>query len=151
MTTRYRIQLASLVVASVFMSATAETASAFELLDHLLLKGGAAQTCDGCGAKGGGKAASCQSCCAQTPLLDRMAEMTRSVKCRLQTMPRLELPTICLPTIDLSALFPCNSCCCEGGKSAGKGGAVMSAPAPVYTAPPAPVEAPPVPITNPGA
>ena len=146
MTTRYRNRLASLVVASACVLATTGTASAFELL---LLNRGVACGCDTCSTKSGGKGDSCQSCCAATPVLDRMAEMTRSMKCRLQTLPRLELPTICLPCIDLSLLFPCNSCCeCGHGKSAGKAVSANSAQSPVYNASDVPVEAPPVPITH---
>ena len=164
MTTRYRIQLASLAVGCTFVFGLVSTASAFELLGHTIGKGESSYSCgdpgcDSCSAKGGGKhATTCASsnscgCCAGTPILDRMAELTRSVKCRLSS---IELPTLRLPCIDLSSLFFCNTCCsctsCGGGKSGGGKYTITSpsdAPAAGYEWAEPVVNAPPVPIVNP--
>ena len=163
MTTRFRIQLASFAVANACLFAMAENASAFELLDQLLNKGGSSCGCEMTSGKvsqkGGGKSVlhsksskSSGSCCCGvgTPVLDAMSQMTRNVKCRLASLPRLEMPCIQLPSCDLSGLLPCSRCCeCSSGKGGGK--FVAPAPVdsgPVYHSPGSSLEAPPAPILD---
>ena len=165
MTTRLRILLASLAVASISHFAMAEKASAFELLDQLLNKGGSACGCDAGSAKvsqkGGGKSAPCStssksggSCCCGvgTPVLDAMSDFTRTVKCHFHSLPRFEMPCIQLPSFDLSGLLPCSRCCsCSSGKGHGKSVTSSYSPAPTgpaYHSPGMPLEAPPAPILD---
>jgi hypothetical protein len=166
MTARIQIQLASLAVGTLCLFGTTPEIGAFELLDQLLGKGAAAGCgCDtgksnagqkdpGKGAHGAKSPKQCDGCCSvSTPVLDAMTDLTRTVKCRVNSLPRFELPCIHMPSIDLGSLFPCHRCSCAAGKGKGDGklyttSPMTATPGPAYHSPGDPVVPPPAPIVD---